>query len=190
MMPAMLPDEIACYTAHLCQSRKVVEYGSGGSTVLALSFGVQLLSIESDAAWMNEKVRPIDTVQQAERDGRATFVHVDIGPTREWGQPVDDRSKHTWPNYPVAPWRHWDTADLVLVDGRFRVACTLESILRATPETRIVIHDFWNRTEYHAVLPFLDWQQSVETLGVFRRRPEIDRRRVEDLLGDYRYRTN
>src|SRR5687767_427938 len=120
MQPAMQPNEVACYTSLVHHSRKIVEYGTGGSTILALSAGVQLLSVESDADWLN-KVKDIEIVRQAEQQGRATLIHVNVGPTGDWGFPIDQAHRQAWPNYSAAPWRHWENADLVLIDGRFRV---------------------------------------------------------------------
>lgn len=68
------------------------------------------------------------------------------------------------------------------MDGRFRVACIIETILKSQPSTLIAVHDFWNRTEYHEALPFLEWHQSCGTFGVFRARPDVDKMRAKSLL--------
>jgi len=40
--------------------------------------------------------------------------------------------------------------DLILVDGRFRVACFLASLLRGTPGTPILFDDYVGREERYA----------------------------------------
>ena len=65
-------------------------------------------------------------------------------------------------------------ADLVLIDGRFRVACALEVLARCRPHAVLLFHDFWNRTPYHPVLAFTDWLGSCDSLAILRRKPSID----------------
>jgi hypothetical protein len=114
--------------------------------------------------------------------------NVDIGQTKAWGHPVDDASKARWPTYPRAIWRNLEPPDVdfVLIDGRFRVACTLAAVLHVRTSALIAVHDFWTRPKlYGAILEFLDVVDRAESLGVFAPRGEIDEARVEKLLGGY-----
>ncbi|MWL75401.1 hypothetical protein GQM09_34035, partial [Escherichia coli] len=83
--------------------------------------------------------------------------------------------------------------DLILVDGRFRVACTLNAIRQTLAQqkniddTVIFIHDFWNRPDYHPVLTFLDVQEKVESAGAFKIKPEIDVEELMKMLDKYQY---
>ncbi|HAR60700.1 MAG TPA: hypothetical protein DCS18_10960, partial [Alcanivorax sp.] len=139
----------------------------------------------SDAAW-------VDGLKQ--RLGEACQVHAeDIGPTKEWGFPVSDAARHRFPAYGEAIHRHDQAFDLILVDGRFRVACVLNAIRHTLNvadqpgETRLFIHDFWNRPHYHAVLEFLVEEESAETAGVFRIAEDIDPQRIAAVLEAYRF---
>jgi hypothetical protein len=122
-----------------------------------------------------------------------TLDFVDMGPTDTWGTPLSKDRLSEWPNYVELPWKRVDAAGspvhLVLIDGRFRVACCLYS-LRKIVESRagsplIVMHDFWDRPEYHVVLPFLDEYKSAGTLAAFRPKSEVDLSAVERLLVEY-----
>jgi hypothetical protein len=175
MLPAMTAPEIACYVSLLTRARVVVEYGIGGSTLLAIKQGVsRLTSVDSDRAWI-EKVEAVQEVQDAKQRGVATFLHADVGPVGQLGSPTDKTFEPVWARYAMAPWRSETQPDLVLIDGRFRIACALQTALSVLPETQIVIHDFWNRPPYHVVLPHLEWIRSVDTMGVFCPRKDIDR---------------
>ncbi len=63
----------------------VLEYGSGGSSFVAMEAGARkLFAVESDADWA---ARIADSLSAA-FPGRAAHVHhVDIGPTTDWGRP-------------------------------------------------------------------------------------------------------
>lgn len=182
--PAMRPKELALATALMSRSRQMVEFGAGGSTTLALKLGVShLVAVESDLAWIN-RLRSDEAAARAIADGRLEVLHADIGPIASLGAPATSDSRHKWPAYAAMPWAHVDAdgLDLVLIDGRFRVACVLETILRAPRRTLIAIHDFWNRPAYHAVLEHLDVISRCERLGVFQRKTVIDRAEVSRQL--------
>jgi hypothetical protein len=188
MTPFMTEAEAAVLSKHYLSSRKIVEYGSGGSTFLAVTgTEASVASVESDIEWIG-KMREMPEIAAAESSGRLRLIHVDIGPTGRWGFPVDESRRENWPKYAACPWDAQTTeADLVFVDGRFRVACILTTILKTQPGTRILVHDFWNREHYHVVLPHLIEVERVETLGVFRRPEVIDEKRLANEFEEFTY---
>ena len=185
--PHMADNELACFERLLRRANKVLEYGCGGSTVFAASLAHgHIFSVESDPAWLR-KVKAQPSVRDAIAAGRVDLKHVNIGPTGEWGVPSDEAHRDLWPRYSQYPWAKGSDYDLIFVDGRFRVACILNAILQASTDALIVVHDFWDRPEYHVVLPFLEWEETSQTLGVFRRRRQIDGASVQALIDDYQY---
>ena len=154
MTPAMSLAEVACYERHLVGAKAVLEYGTGGSTVLAGKAGVaSLYSVESDVTWL-ESVRADPAVAELIAAGRAKLVLVDLGRIGRWGKPKNKMWMPWWPGYARRPWQDGFKPDLVLVDGRFRVSCIMQALLNGGPGTKIVVHDFWRRHYYHAVLEF------------------------------------
>ncbi len=104
--------------------------------------------MESDAAWA-EMMRGWFAANPAK--GRAHIQHVDIGPTRDWGHPVDESRIRSWPDYALKVWetpgfRH---PDVVLVDGRFRLACFLTTAYRITRPVTLFFDDYAPRAAYH-----------------------------------------
>ena len=164
--PFMSESALACYAELLAKSRNVVEYGAGGSTLLALkSRAAKIISVDADARWVN-RLRWHWRVQVAELRGRLSLRYIDIGPVKKWSQPKDDSHRHLWPDYSKAAWQTGGTPDLVFVDGRFRVACIAQTALHA-PNATIVVHDFWNRPHYHDALAILEEVTSAGRMGVF-----------------------
>jgi protein O-GlcNAc transferase len=186
-MPHMADDELAVFGGLLRGAKKALEYGCGGSTVLAASHSnLQVFGVESDPAWLL-KVEAQPAISRASAAGRVFLEYVNIGPTKKWGKPINESYRHNWPRYSSMPWSRQSDYNLIFVDGRFRVACILHAVLKARSDATIVVHDFWNRPQYHVVLPFLDWKQSCGTLGVFQRRSKIDSDLVETLIEKYQY---
>jgi len=184
----MTDQELDLYTALLAGARTVIEYGTGGSTLLALGAGVsRLVSVETDLGWIG-KLREMPAIAEAERQGRLIFVHVDIGPVGKWGKPIDGSGAARYATYASAPWSHCHVPDVVFVDGRFRVACALETVLQSVGNTKIAFHDFWKRPQYHVVLPFVECIDRVDSLAVFKRLTPFNESAARQLLE--RYRTN
>lgn len=64
--------------------------------------------------------------------------------------------KPVFQSYAGSAWMVPFVPKVVLVDGRFRVACVLATILRWGRSPIIVLHDYVERRQYDAVLPFID----------------------------------
>ncbi|MCK0744895.1 tetratricopeptide repeat protein [Chromohalobacter nigrandesensis] len=181
--PHMSPGEKELFRSYLKNVKNYFEFGSGGSTVWAANEGLTVHGVESDNDWV--------CALQGKLGKNCQVEAVDIGPTKEWGFPASLENSGKFPQYSQAIFDHPKPFDFILVDGRFRVACTLSAIQHTltyspTPaETRIFIHDFWNRKHYHEILDFLDLVEKEETAGVFKIKKNVDPKKVEALWEQY-----
>jgi hypothetical protein len=157
VMPHMEKEGIALLETRLREAMVYLEYGAGGSTMLAAELGVKYIhSIDSDHGYLDAVQRRVSECQPA---ATVTGYYVDIGPTKEWGQPTNSGYANRWPNYCVAAWDvlllQNRRPDLILIDGRFRVACFLASLVFAKPGTVILFDDYFDRPYYHVVEKYL-----------------------------------
>ncbi len=168
---AMTEAETALLSTLASKAERVVEFGCGGSTRLMLAAGAgRLLSIDSDANWL-QRVAAAPEVEAAAVHGRFTPWHVDIGPTGDWGWPMGTVSADTAWRYWGAPWLVMPRAELVLVDGRFRIACALAAHGRMAAGGHVAVHDWWPRRAYQeALAPFFDVVGSAGTLALLQPR--------------------
>ena len=188
------------FRERLAHTRNYLEYGSGGSTVLANRAVQILVSVDSDAhflAAVRDKLAADDTVREPrESRGAVTrLIHVNIGPTVDWGVPAlkrpTPRRVRLWQAYPTAPWCYFRSIeqqpDLILVDGRFRVACVLESLLNLSPlsNAQVLVDDYITRPHYHVVERFADLEM-VGRMAVLRPKRLWDRSEARRVLHDYR----
>jgi hypothetical protein len=179
-------DEKALFATLLAPAASYVEFGCGGSTVFALShMHGQVISQDSSREWL-DTVAAECTAQQL---GNPTLIFADIGPTGEWGRPVDEECRDRWPAYSRDIWQHVgaELADLYLVDGRFRIACFLEVLLHCRQDALIMFHDFAPRPEYHIVKEFAREIARASTLSVFVRRESFHHERLFKVLQGARY---
>ncbi len=127
----------------------ILEYGSGGSTLIAAeSATTAVIAVESDQAW-GQKMQEWFLAHPA-----PVSVHLhysNIGPTGKWGFPKDRSRVRHWSSYATSVWDRPEFAhpDVVLVDGRFRLACMLTTLLRITRPVLLLCDDYLTRPAYH-----------------------------------------
>ena len=191
MLRAHMSDaELALLDRHAPLGGKVLEFGCGGSTLHFFAQGAfSVTSVESDARWIEEVTR-----QQAMlpllKSRRWLPIYGNLGETRDWGRPVEDEPQVSWLSYHQLCWDMMpDTAfDLVFIDGRFRVACLCQSLLRCSREGALfIMHDFWDRPLYHPVLELCDVADRADTAVVFRRKADMDWRLLCLVLQAYQF---
>ncbi|MEZ5684860.1 MAG: hypothetical protein R3D78_02760 [Paracoccaceae bacterium] len=159
--------EADCLRAEYQRAGCILEYGSGGSTVLGAEMaGKTLISVESDRAWHGAMTRYF-----AAHPPRAKLVlhHADIGPTGDWGHPKSEAQFRRWPGYPLSVLDRPDFTqpDLVLIDGRFRAACFLACLFRTRAPLRVLWDDYAGRDRYHEVETFCVPTRMVGRMAVF-----------------------
>lgn len=131
-------------------SKCYLEYGAGGSTILAANeYQIPaVISVDSDKSWVDKVV----AATQHQPDNKTIVHYCNIGPVRDWGTPINlDCIDQFW-RYSFVP---WETAtsnqlepDLVFIDGRFRVCSFLVTLLYAQEGTVILFDDYFDRPHY------------------------------------------
>jgi hypothetical protein len=171
--PLTLPTEAArAYEAACSSAQVVLEYGSGGSTFLALQAGAQfVMSVESDKAWAEKILGSLSDSYPAER---FLIHHADVGPTKAWGQPADRSGFRRYHLYSTAIWDHplFRHPDVVLIDGRFRVACFLTALIRCTRPVTVLIDDYIDREPYHWIEELVPPPEMVGRMARFTVHPQ------------------
>lgn len=188
--PHLNPEALECWREAIAGSAVYLEYGAGGSTVEAVQSVAHVVSVETDGRYLGAVERRV-----AEIPDRGAFhpLHVDIGWTSKWGQPVVTRRSaariERWRRYPAAPWDLMEELGLVpnfvFIDGRFRLASILESLLRLPDEADclFMFDDFEARaTTYGGVLAFAEDVARLQGTIAFRRKPGFDRAECRRLL--------
>jgi hypothetical protein len=185
------------FVERLERARSYLEFGSGASTLLAAQRGVAVTSVDSDPYFL-------DAVRRAIAPGdprKQRLLYADIGLTQAWGIPVvrrkTPRRLERWKQYCLAPWHEWPTEiplpDLVLVDGRFRVACALSTIralssLSNGPSApwELLVDDYEaRRAFYEEIEQFARLVKMVGRMAVFGPLDSLDVERLSERLDVY-----
>jgi len=158
------------------------EYGCGASTIwCARNTAAQILSVDTSSEW-------IETVGNATgRPPQLQLVHVDLGRLGDWGRPRDYSRRDRFADYITAPWRFDVKPDVVLVDGRFRVACFLTSLVEADPGTTILFDDYTNRPHFHLVEDYVPVVGQAGTQVKFVVPEKLDRTKIREEIEHFLY---
>jgi hypothetical protein len=156
----------------LDKSKSYLEFGAGGSTLEVARRNIPGLSIESDAGFA-QAVR-----SKLGNNPSIKVIDADIGITTAWGAPLFNtprfgRAKR-WQNYTNAAFTRikelGQFPDFVLVDGRFRRACALETARQAGlagATTQIFFDDYDGRAFYSSIETFLGKPKMVGRAAIF-----------------------
>ncbi|PSJ56514.1 hypothetical protein [Kumtagia ephedrae] len=178
--------EADCVRAAYEAARVILEYGSGGSTVMASKRpGKLIFSVESDRDWAMGLQLHID---EADLPSPAMLYHVDIGPTGTWGRPRDSRSWQLFHRYPLAIWDEpfFRQPDVVLIDGRFRPACLAAVCMMVDRPVTVLFDDYVDREAYHQVEEFVKPTRTIGRMAEFHVEPGlVERNNVARLIAAY-----
>ena len=155
----------------LCRNKNVLEFGSGGSTLLIGKVAKKLISIESDRKFARNLSKTICSMGLDTTE----IIYANIGPVKSFGQPIEFLSvffRRKYPHYTdifkSEPIRIETLASIVFVDGRFRVWCVIESLRNIKNDFTIVFDDYLSRSEYHSLSCLLgDHYQAVGDAAFF-----------------------
>lgn len=181
-----IPEVQDLVRSHYEKANVILEYGSGGSTVMASEMpGKTIYSVESSRVWTKMMKRWFDTSQPV---SMPEMQHVNIGPTGKWGTPIDNRAYKRYSLYPLSIWdsEGFKHPDVILVDGRFRVACALTAMLRCTKKTTILFDDYEGRKGYQVLEEFLKKEEVVGRMARFSvSKKALPREQLTKIIGMY-----
>jgi hypothetical protein len=170
---------------HLRKARSYLEWGSGGSTVLASWLALlpnalleRAISIESSQPFVDSLRNKHEPIRQALAEGKLRYmIGEGLGKTRSWGYPRAWTGSETQ----MSTWHHQYVAlvppteccfDVILIDGRFREACALHAMRLSHNKTRVLVHDNDRRPYNRTLGVWYNFERQVGRLSVMRAIPE------------------
>ena len=173
------------------------EWGSGGSTSFAAHRSEFAISVESSTSWYTRMLKR-STIQCLIKNYRLSYSCIGAGPTAVASLPYTKGMDNSFlyreqidkifahlpriPEDQTFAWEAYVTAidaypknsiGVVLVDGRFRVACALKALshLIASNGT-LLLHDA-QRPVYHDLLKYYDTVAQADSLIAMKPKPNL-----------------
>ena len=156
MEPYLAKNDKNLFYRYLDNTTVYFEYGSGGSTYQSsIRKNIKTIySVDSDIIW-HERLKEII------KHPNIHYLYNEMGSEpNNWGNPGKNATNAQKINYSSKitelSKEEQNNIDLVLIDGRFRVACCLKCYPSISDSCFIVFDDFLNRPQYHVVLDYFD----------------------------------
>lgn len=190
-----LPPEVANELKVLYSNQVVVlEYGTGGSTLLALEAndGNLVMGCETDSQWLS---RISTEIVSRNLSNRFFPVYQSVGKTKEWGYPhftgeeYSDKRGEQFATVSILPWqilkRKNLNPDIVFIDGRFRVAAFIATFLNAANPCTIIFDDYTDRPHYHIVENLIKPKKLIDRTAFFDFHPPKDFDKTRDFVNTF-----
>jgi predicted O-methyltransferase YrrM len=140
----------------IARDKNVLEFGAGGSTIFFAEICNHVTSVESDRYFIDKLESQL---LNKNFSNKVEFYRANIGPVSAYGQPLGLTRKIFEKKFKLYSGgvflsREEKTSkrfDIVFIDGRFRVACVMSSLLSLHYNFLLVIDDYFDRTEYQIV---------------------------------------
>lgn len=188
LQPRMTPNEINLFNSLLKSCKgSYFEFGGGGSTYHACMYPNihSITTVESDKKWI-DKLKVNDLI--ATQSNKIKFIYIDINADNSaWSIPKDNSKRENFPQYSKAIKSNGQIYDLVLIDGRFRVACALHTLGVINDQSVVLIHDYKIRPQYQVIEQFYNIVSCVDTLYVFKKKPIYDSKLLDSMIKTYEY---
>jgi hypothetical protein len=124
----------------------MLEIGGGNSTIFLSKLVKRLVTIEHNLEWSK-------TIENRIKNSKIDWTLHVVEPNWSQIHPFQPAENGQFDNYVNFISTLDDNQfDVILVDGRDRVKCALQSIPKLKKYGVILIHDFWNREKYHVLL--------------------------------------
>ena len=157
------------------------EYGVGDSTIWVLeNTASRIISVDTDKKWINK----VDILKNKKR---IDINWINLGEVENWGRPKTYEYRNQFIEYISNVWNFNIKADVILVDGRFRVACFLYSLINAKEGSIIIFDDYMNRSHYHVVEEVLGIYEKCGRQVIFKVPQVFDKQLAKELLKKFIY---
>ena len=161
-MPIMSKNEIIAFSYFMRKENIYFEFGSGGSTNIASYYQLKVYSVESDIKW-HEKLKRNGVI--------ANYITINLN-TYSFGYPGNNTNINDWKKY-IQAYKKEYNADIIFIDGRFRVACALDIFSKIRNDTLVLIHDYEQRKEYHILEKYYIKIKTWDSLSLFLKKSNV-----------------
>ena len=182
MEPHLGKNDIKLFYKYLDKTTHFFEYGTGGTTYQAsIRKNIKTITtVEGDYIWHKQ----FKFLLEDDTD-RMNFIYCELDTLpNTWGNPGPNSTLEQHIDYSEQIRKIKDSdidIDLVLIDGRFRVACCLKCFDVVDDDCFIAFDDFLNRKDYHIVLDYYDIVDKSQDniMAILKKKKDIDPPSIE-----------
>ena len=176
-----LPNEINCFehlkssglidmmafTSFLTKDTIFFEFASGCSSIIAKYYAKKSYAVEGNKLWYDIGIR---------NGLRKNLLFKDLkcdGSGKMLSWPGKNSNIDDWKNF-IQAYKEEYNADVILIDGRFRVACTLDIFEKIRSDTIVLLHEC-QRKEYSEIENYYNKIYKWGSLCLFQKKKNIQK---------------
>jgi len=169
------------FKQYLINCNYYFEYGVGASTSWVLeNTNSKIISVDTNKKWIN-------TIDVSNNSSRIKLNWINLGDLENWGRPRSYKYRNKFIDYISIVWNFNEKADVILIDGRFRVACFLYSLINAKTDSLIIFDDYNNRPYYHVIEEIVPIHDICGRQALFKVPKLFNKDLAKELLNNFIY---
>lgn len=153
--PFMPAKEMEFIEGEYLKASVILEFGAGGSTLFALKNNKRIISVESDKKFFDYLSSHAKS-NHSMGDSRVLLAKTGI--TGRYGVPIffpfSTKISEKGLSYVLTGYSQFNNCspDLIFVDGRWRVACCLYSLISSFGSSRLLLDDYEDNRSYKSII--------------------------------------
>lgn len=162
--------ELAAFLSFLTDNTTYFETGSGCSSVIAKYYSKKSYAVEGCKEWYNIGVK---------NGLKKNLIFKDLKPdSNSWSFPGKKSTLNDWKNYFQAYDRSYN-ADVILLDGRFKIATAMDIFDKINEDTIVLIHEYQPRTVYFVLEEYYQYIYHWGELTAFVKKKGVEKIPIE-----------
>ena len=162
--PHLTEKELIAFLSFLTKNITYFETGSGCSSLIAKYYAKKSYAVEGCKEFY----------QQGIKNGlKENLIFHDLKPDNPlWSYPGKNSNINDWKKYFTAYDKSYN-ADVILLDGRFKIATAMDIFDKIKDDTIVFIHEYQERPSYFILENYYDYVYHWETLVAFVKKKDI-----------------
>ena len=161
----MTKNELVGFLSFLTKNTTFFETGSGCSSIIAKFYTKKSYAVEGCRFWYEQGIK---------NGLKENLIFHDLKPDNNiWSMPGKSSTLDDWKKYFQAYDSSYN-ADVILIDGRFKVATAMDIFDKIKDDTIILIHEFQQRPIYYIVENYYQYIYHWDRLTAFIKKKGIN----------------
>ena len=162
--PHLAEYELGAFLSFLTKDTVYFETGSGCSSIIAKHYAKKSYAVEGCKKWYDKGV---------ENGLKDNLIFRDLKPDNpDWSYPGRSSTLDDWKNYFQAYDKSYK-ADVILIDGRFKIATAMDIFDKIEEDTIVLIHEYPDRPNYFVLENYYQFIYIWDRLAAFVKKKDI-----------------
>ena len=162
--PHFTPNELIAFLSFLTNETIFFETGSGCSSVIAKYYAKKTYAVEGCKQWYELGIK---------NGLKDNLIFHDLKPDNQrWSYPGKKSTLEDWKKY-FQSYNKSYNADVILIDGRFKLATALDIFDKIKDDTVVFIHEYQHRKQYFVIEEYYQYIYHWDLLTAFVKKRNI-----------------